>query len=786
MAFSVTRSLVFLGFATCISMPFLVSAQGTLADYEHAIKYGEGLKRCSEELLTPHWLPSNESFWYRKFNGYNASEFIFVDAAKRIRKPAFDHVGLARALSAKNIPANASSLPFEKIVPTADGSAVRFRAGDKVWQFDSNGTLTPFSGDLGGETLKKRRSINLDKFDNNEQSFDRVSGHAKLRRTPVANIRRADSPPIVSNSTTCNGYSMKDFSSKINRNIVQCYPSSIPGFAVVYDRTPEQLHPVYMVQSSPKNQTQPLLRTIKEFFEKEGYSDEYLKPGDRMNIDRPRMYHNLEEIATDDALFKNPFVIETGLWNPEGTEYQFLYNERGHKRMRVITLSVNGTVRVIHEENSKTFIDWSEKFYGQELLQPSSNGSWFNKGDLVWMSERSGWNHIYMINIRTATFRPITQGEWVVKKVEFIDEGNHQIWFTAFGLVPGQDYYHAHLARINYDGTGMKIFTADVDKTRFFDWSPSLNASNKYMIETSSRADMPFEMVLRSGQTGEVILELEKRNLECYKSLGWSAPERFVAKGRDGKTDIYGQIVKPSKFDPSKKYPVLEQIYAGPNDYSVPHAFETSPRMRLFAELGFIVVKIDGMGTNWRNKAFHDVIYKNLQDFGFLDRIAWLKKAAETRPWMDLEKMGVYGASAGGQSAMAALLHHPEFYKVGVADSGCHDQRMDKLWWGEQWLGWPVDQSYLDASNVVNAHKLEGKLLLLVPELDGNVDPASTMQVVNALNNAEKDYQLGFLPNSGHGDGTFSSWGLRKQRDFFVKELMGVEPPRWNQQKKKV
>lgn len=195
MAFSVTRSLVFLGFATCISMPFLVSAQGTLADYEHAIQYGEGLNRCSEELLTPHWLPSNESFWYRKFNGYNASEFIFVDAAKRIRKPAFDHVGLARALSAKNIPANASSLPFEKIVPTADGSAVRFRAGDKVWQFDSNGTLTPFSGDLGGETLKKRRSINLDKFDNNEQSFDRVSGHAKLRRTPVANIRRADSPP---------------------------------------------------------------------------------------------------------------------------------------------------------------------------------------------------------------------------------------------------------------------------------------------------------------------------------------------------------------------------------------------------------------------------------------------------------------------------------------------------------------------------------------------------------------------------------------------------------------
>lgn len=285
--------------------------------------------------------------------------------------------------------------------------------------------------------------------------------------------------------------------------------------------------------------------------------------------------------------------------------------------------------------------------------------------------------------------------------------------------------------------------------------------------------------VLRDAETGKQIVDLEETYTKALLATGWSTPERFETVGRDKTTPIHGIIIKPSNFDPSKKYPVLEQIYAGPQDFFVPKAFSTLTRQHEWAELGFILVQIDGMGTNWRSKAFHNVCYKNLKDAGFPDRIAWMKAAGATRPWMDLDRVGIYGGSAGGQNALGALLFHGGFYKVAVPDSGCHDNRMDKVWWNEQWMGWPVDKSYEDSSNVVHAGKLTGALLLIVGELDDNVDPASTLQVVNALNKAGKDYDLLYVPGAGHGAGS-DAYGMRRQRDFFVKHLLGVEPPKRN------
>jgi dipeptidyl aminopeptidase/acylaminoacyl peptidase len=305
--------------------------------------------------------------------------------------------------------------------------------------------------------------------------------------------------------------------------------------------------------------------------------------------------------------------------------------------------------------------------------------------------------------------------------------------------------------------------------------SVEFSPDESYFIAKWSRADHPPVHELRRSEDGKLICELERAEAGGLLASGWTMPERFVAKGRDGQTDIHGIIIKPSNFDPAKHYPVVEEVYAGPHGAFAPKEFGRLLRQHAIAELGFIVVQVDGMGTNHRGKKFQDVAWKNLQDAGFPDRIAWLKAAANTRPWMDLQHVGIYGGSAGGQNAMRALLDYPDFYSVAVADCGCHDNRMDKIWWNEQWLGWPVDESYVKSSNVADAAKLRGKLLLFVGELDKNVDPASTMQVVNALEKADKDFDLVVMTGAGHGAAE-SPYGIRRRQDFFVRHLYGNEP----------
>jgi dipeptidyl-peptidase-4 len=255
-------------------------------------------------------------------------------------------------------------------------------------------------------------------------------------------------------------------------------------------------------------------------------------------------------------------------------------------------------------------------------------------------------------------------------------------------------------------------------------------------------------------------------------------PQRFVAKGRDGRTDIWGVVFRPSNHDPARRYPVVEQIYAGPQGHFVPKEWSVwHGQAQALAELGFVVVQIDGMGTNWRSKAFHDVCWRNLKDAGFPDRMAWIKALAATDPSMDLSRVGIYGGSAGGQNALAALIWHGDFYKAAVADCGCHDNRMDKIWWNELWMGWPVGEHYAANSNRVHAGKVTGKLMLVVGELDTNVDPATTMQVASTLVKADRDFDLLVIPGAGHGAAE-TPYGRRRRQDFFVRHLWGTEPRR--------
>jgi dipeptidyl aminopeptidase/acylaminoacyl peptidase len=437
--------------------------------------------------------------------------------------------------------------------------------------------------------------------------------------------------------------------------------------------------------------------------------------------------------------------------------------------MRVLAINAKtGKVEPIVNEECKTFFDYANKLYLQYLDDTQ---------ELIWMSERDGWNHLYLIDLKTGKVKnPITQGNWVVRKVENVNVAERTIRFQVMGLNPQEDPYHVHMCRIKFDGTGLVKLT-EGDGTHTLTYSPK----GDYYIDGYSRVDLPPVHELRRTSDGKKVLDLEKADDSELKKLGWRAPERFVAKGRDGTTDIHGMIVRPSNFDPKKKYPVIEYIYAGPHGFFTPKRFSSFHyQHQRMAELGFIVVQMDGMGTNWRSKAFHDVCWKNLGDAGFPDRMAWIKSAAAKYPQMDLSRgVGIFGGSAGGQSSTRALLAHPEFYTVAVSDCGCHDNRVDKIWWNELWMSWPIGPHYAEQSNTnpKMVRQLKGKLMLVVGELDKNVDPASTLQVANALIQADKDFDLLVIPGAGHG-ACETPYGQRRRMDFFVRHLLGVEPRR--------
>ncbi|MDH6304191.1 dipeptidyl aminopeptidase/acylaminoacyl peptidase [Parabacteroides sp. PF5-5] len=513
----------------------------------------------------------------------------------------------------------------------------------------------------------------------------------------------------------------------------------------------------YMVESSPADQLQPKLHTR-----------EYAKPGDALPFYVPHIFHveSGQHLAPSTELFASQYYLARLEWEADSKSVLFEYNQRGHQVYRVLEFSAEtGLVRPLIEETSDTFVNY-RRYFRKDLA---------GTNEIIWMSERDNWNHLYLIDKASAKVKAqITKGEWYVREVLYVDEENRLIYFSASGMAKKEDPYLVRYYRINIDGSGLTCLSLEEGMhTAWF------SADRKYMVDVWSKVDVAPKAVLRDGKDGKILMELESPNLTALKEAGWIAPEPFVAKGRDNKTDIWGVIYRPTNFDPKKKYPVIEYIYAGPGSAYTQKAFRPfMATAQQIAELGFIVVQCDGMGTSFRSKAFESIIYKNLKDAGFPDRKAWIKAAANKYPFMDIEKVGIYGASAGGQEAMWAVLFHPEFYKAAYAACGCHDNRMDKIWWNEQWMGYPVDSSYIACSNVENAHLLTRPLMLMVGELDDNVDPASTMQVANALIKAGKEFELVIVPGMNHTLG--GDYGDRKRFDFFVKHLLNVTPPDWN------
>ncbi len=516
-------------------------------------------------------------------------------------------------------------------------------------------------------------------------------------------------------------------------------------------------HRVRLVEASPADQLEPKLRTLN-----------YTKPGDAIDAPMPHLFRveadatapqtlRVREIALDSATFANMWSIDFVRWLPASDEAVLLCNQRGHASVRLLALNLaTGTTRVLADEHFATFVDYTNKIWMHWL--DASN-------ELLWMSERDGWNHLYLIDVASgAVKRQITEGNWLVRRVHHVDEQARTIDLALMGREPLLDPYQVHHARVNIDSSALTMLTAGNGTCRV-DFSPDRSA----LVCVRASPDLPPVYEVRRASDGAVVVELGAGDARALRAAGWRWPQQFRAKGRDGVTDIYGLVYRPTNFDPAKKYPVIENIYAGPHDAHVPEWFGVWNRSREYAELGAIVVQIDGMGTNWRGKAFHDVCFKNLKDSGFPDRVAWIKALADTDASLDLTRVGIFGGSAGGQSAMRAVLDHADFYSVAAADCGCHDNRMDKIWWNEQWMGWPVDESYSTSSNLVDAAKLKGALMLSVGGLDENVDPATTMQVAQALIDAGKDFELLVIPDAGHGCAESEYGNLRRARFLFEK-----------------
>jgi dienelactone hydrolase len=522
---------------------------------------------------------------------------------------------------------------------------------------------------------------------------------------------------------------------------------------------------VHYIESSPEDQVQPKHMTIS-----------YRKPGDAVDIASPVLFDiaTRKAIEIDRTLFPNPYSLSPPVWWKDSRAFTFEYNQRGHQAYTVIEVDAGaGGTRPLIAEKTATF------FYYNNLGPGLSAGRRYrhdvNDGrEIIWASERDGWEHLYLYDgVKAAVRNQITKGNWIVRNVDYVDDEKRQIWFEAGGMIPGQDPYFVQYCRINFDGTGLTRLT-DADGTHSVVFSPD----RKYYVDTWQRVDLPPVAQLRRSEDRQVMMDLDQGEASALEAAGFRYPEVFVAKGRDGKTDIWGIIIKPTTFDPAKKYPVIENIYAGPQGSFVPKTFSAVSADQSLAELGFIVVHIDGMGTSNRSKAFHDVAFKNLGDAGLPDRVLWHKAAAAKYPWYDISRLGIFGTSAGGQSALGALLFQPAFYKVAVTNSGCHDNRMDKIWWNEQWMSWPVGPQYAASSNVDNAWKLRGKVLIIAGEMDTNVDPASSLQVVNALVKAHKHFDMLYIPGQNHGVGILSNEHYRD--DYFVHHLLGVEPPDWN------
>src|ERR1035437_7947265 len=756
------------------SLTLLASAQRvfTAADYAHAEKFMtyNTNSLVFQNAVRPTWLP-DDRFWYRNTLA-DGAEFVLVDPTRATGLPAFGHTMLAVVLSkAAGAVYGAHQLPFQEI--ELDGQFVLFNAASKKWKCDLAGAECVSQGAAAGGGGRGRGGPGggFGPARNDAQSPDKK--HTAFIR--AYNLWIRDAGTNKETQLTTDG--VKDFGyatdnagwSTSDRAILVWSPDSKK--IATFQQDQRGVGEMYLVSTKVGH---PELKAWK-----------YPLPGDAViptiqrviiDIDGPKVARLKMPPDQHRSTLCDHIACRGGEWSDvqwsgDSTHLAFVSTSRGHREERLRIADVaTGDIRDVFRENVETFFESGNGRVNWHYL-PASN-------EIIWFSERDNWGHLYLYDATSGKVKNrITSGEGNVTQVIHVDEKSRTIFFLGVGREKGRDPYFIHLYRVGFDGKNLALLTPDNANHEV-----TLSADGKYFVDTFSTPEVPQVSVLRDA-SGKLLVNLEKANISKLVATGWKPAIPFTVKARDGQTDIYGLMFKPTNFDPAKKYPIVNHIYPGPQTGSVGSRSFSAVRgdTQALAELGFIVVEIDGMGTPWRSKKFHEAYYGDMGDNTLPDQVTGMKQLAQKYSWIDINRAGIYGHSGGGYATAGAMFRYPDFFKVGISEAGNHDNREYEDDWAEKWQGLLEKKAsggdnYDSQANQNFAKNLKGKLLLAHGTMDNNVPPYNTLLVVNELIKANKDFDLILLPNRSHGFGN-EPYMVRRRWDYFVRYLLGGEPP---------
>ncbi len=715
-------------------------AQGTRADYERAARFltGDLGKLVQGADIRPTWIEDSDQFWYQK-PGLD-TEFVLINTTKNTRGPAFDQAKLAEELS------KATRRQIR-----AKRAAIRFAAEGQRWTC----ILSTYAC-LREKLPPEREEVSPD---GNWSAFVEQY-NLYLRNLWTGTVAQL----------TTDGEKSWDYATPLPSSdlLVREGTERVEQHAAVFWSPDSSKLVTYRIDSRNAGRFTTLQFVPPDQLRPKAFTYVYPLPGEIVPTAQPIIFDVQALHRTDIQTAPLEIYFQGGpsfSWYKDSKRIHYMFRSRGDKRFEYREVDADtGKQRVVVEEEAKTYID-----PGENRAIPVNEGA-----EILVTSERDGWNHIYLYNGKTGSLvNQVTKGPWVVRSIAHVDEKNRQVYFLAGGRDKDEDPYLTHLYRVNFDGSGLQLLTPENANH-----TAVVSPDSKFFVDNYSRADLPGQSELRKTSDGSVVQVLEKTDTGALLKTGWKSPEPFKGVAADGKTEIYGLIWRPSNLDPSKKYPIIEQVYTGPQGFFVPKTFGAANAGRRgfqsVAELGFIVVMVDGRGTTGRSRAFHEYSYHLGGVFD--DHVALIKQMAQRYPYMDLERVGIYGTSAGGYAAAHAMLVHPELYKTCVSISGDHDARLDKAWWNELYQGYPVGKDYAEQSNVTLADKLKGHLLLVHGDVDNNVNPVETMRFVDALVKANRNFDMLLVPNMYHGEGR-NLYLVRRRWDYFVEHLLGITPP---------
>jgi len=708
----------------------------------------------------PHWL-ANDRFWYRVLTA-RGSEYVLVDPARKTRTAAFDQARLAAALSsASGKPYEANRLPFRNLAYSADEKTLMLTAAGKPWKYDvASGQLTP-------DSAPETPYVNAD---NEIESPDgKLAAFIKDDNLWVRNTSTNQLTQLTTDGTRDYGYATDNAGwSHSDKPVLRWSPDSRK--IATFRQDQRSVGSMYLVST---NIGHPRLESWK-----------YPLPGDKdiALIERVIIEVNTPKVVrfqmapdphrgtlSDDISSSGTF--DDVDWSPDARELAFVSTSRDHKEEKFrIADAATGTVRDVFTETVATQYESGQGAINWRYLPQSK--------EIIWYSERDNWGHLYLYDATTGKVkRQITKGNWVVTQLLGVDEQKRELYLLADGREPGNPYF-THMYRIGLDGKNLKLLTPEPG-THQITFAPS----GRYFLDTYSQPDKPGQTVLRTAD-GKLLSTLEKTDISRLTATGWKAPTSITVKAADGQTDLYGLMFTPTTLDAGKKYPVIDYIYPGPQGGGVGSwAFATARNdHQALAELGFVVVVIEGSCNPLRSKSYHDACYGNMAENTLSDQISGIKQLAQKYPYMDVNRVGIWGHSGGGYATAAAMFRYPEFFKVGISESGNHENRNYEDDWAERYIGLLKPNpdgttNYDNQANAPYAKNLQGKLMLAHGLMDDNVPPYNTWLVVDALTKANKSYDLVVFPQARHGFGAYGPYMMRRRWDYFVQHLAGAEPP---------